>query len=74
MELSPDDEKTVSTINNDISTSVHHPERPSTADTQCSICLDVLINKCYTNRCEHLFCFKCLKRWSYVSLVNFTVN
>uniref|UniRef100_A0A2S2NC52 RING-type E3 ubiquitin transferase n=1 Tax=Schizaphis graminum TaxID=13262 RepID=A0A2S2NC52_SCHGA len=39
-------------------------ERPSTPDTQCSICLDDLTNKCYSNSCWHLFCFECLKRWS----------
>ncbi|XP_025201435.1 E3 ubiquitin-protein ligase Topors isoform X2 [Melanaphis sacchari] len=38
--------------------------RPSTPDTQCSICLDDLTNKCYSNSCWHLFCFECLKRWS----------
>ncbi|XP_027837429.1 E3 ubiquitin-protein ligase Topors isoform X1 [Aphis gossypii] len=39
-------------------------DRSSSPDTQCSICLDGLTNKCYTNSCWHLFCFECLKRWS----------
>jgi len=45
-------------------------DRSSSPDTQCSICLDGLTNKCYTDSCWHLFCFECLKRWSIVSLVN----
>lgn len=39
-------------------------DRSSSPDTQCSICLDGLTNKCYTDSCWHLFCFECLKRWS----------
>lgn len=43
------------------------PERPGTPDTHCSICLDELTNKCYSESCWHKFCFECLKRWSTVS-------
>ncbi|XP_060867569.1 E3 ubiquitin-protein ligase Topors-like isoform X2 [Metopolophium dirhodum] len=35
-----------------------------TPDTQCSICLDDLNDRCYTDSCWHLFCFECLRRWS----------
>lgn len=70
VEVSSDDEEIVSSINKEMSSTVHHPERPSSPDTQCSICLDDLINKCYSNSCWHLFCFECLKRWSNVSQVN----
>lgn len=45
-------------------------DRSSSPVTNCSICLDGLTNKCYTDSCLHLFCFECLKRWSFVSLVN----
>jgi len=42
--------------------------RPSTPDPQCSICLNDLTNKCYTNVCVHLFCFDCLQWWSNTCL------
>ncbi|XP_060857626.1 E3 ubiquitin-protein ligase Topors-like [Metopolophium dirhodum] len=42
--------------------------RPSTPDPRCSICLNELTNKCYTNACVHLFCFHCLKLWSNTCL------
>lgn len=47
-------------------------DRSSSPDPQCSICLDGLTNKCYTDSCWHLFCFECLKRWSTVSSKNET--
>lgn len=92
VELSSDDEETVSTlstINNGIpNNEIPNNEMPnneipnngipnigptgrsSTPVTQCSICLDNLTNECHTNSCSHLFCFKCLQRWSYVSLTD----
>lgn len=71
VELSSDDEETVSTLSTvDIEIPITRPTgRPSTPDTQCSICLDNLTNKCRTDTCWHLFCFECLQRWSNVSLV-----
>lgn len=72
VELSSDDEETVSTlstINNGIS-NLGPIGRPSSPVTHCSICLDSLNNKCHTNACWHSFCFECLQRWSYVSLVD----
>ncbi|CAI6372910.1 unnamed protein product [Macrosiphum euphorbiae] len=42
--------------------------RPSTPDPQCSICLNDLTNKCYSNACVHLFCFDCLQLWSNMCL------
>jgi len=62
VESSSDDEETMSTIN------TRPTERPSTPNSQCSICLDELTNPCITNSCLHLFCFECLQRWSNVSL------
>ncbi|XP_008180259.1 E3 ubiquitin-protein ligase Topors isoform X2 [Acyrthosiphon pisum] len=65
VELSSDDEETVSTlstINNVIPN--NRPTGCSSPDSHCSICLDDLTNKCYTNSCWHLFCFECLQRWS----------
>lgn len=86
VELSSDDEEavsTLSTINNEIPNNEipnngipneipnNGPTgRSSTPVTQCSICLDNLTNECHTNSCSHLFCFKCLQRWSYVSLTD----
>ncbi|CAI6374641.1 unnamed protein product [Macrosiphum euphorbiae] len=58
VESSSDDEETMSTINTRLT------ERPSTSDSQCSICLDKLNNPCHTNSCLHLFCFECLQQWS----------
>lgn len=43
------------------------PERSGTPDTHCSICLEELTNKCYSDTCWHMFCFECLRRWSTVS-------
>ncbi|XP_050062684.1 E3 ubiquitin-protein ligase Topors-like [Aphis gossypii] len=40
-------------------------DRSSSPVTNCSICLDGLTNKCYTDSCLHLFCFECLKQWSF---------
>lgn len=45
-------------------------ERPRTPESHCSICLEELNNKCYSDSCWHLFCFECLKRWSTVSYYN----
>ncbi|XP_050544206.1 E3 ubiquitin-protein ligase Topors-like [Daktulosphaira vitifoliae] len=42
------------------------PERPRTPETHCSICLEELKNKCYSDSCWHMFCFECLKRWSTI--------
>lgn len=42
-------------------------ERPRTPETHCSICLEELTNRCYSDSCWHMFCFECLKRWSSVS-------
>jgi len=72
VELSSDDEETVSTLSTiDIEIPNTRPTgRPSTPDTQCSICLDDLTNKCHSDTCWHLFCFDCLVRWSNVSFVN----
>lgn len=50
---------------------IKQPERPRTPETICSICLEELNNKCYSNACWHLFCFDCLKRWSAVSLFSY---
>ncbi|XP_050541731.1 E3 ubiquitin-protein ligase Topors-like isoform X1 [Daktulosphaira vitifoliae] len=41
-------------------------ERPKTPETHCSICLEELNNKCYSDSCWHVFCFECLKRWSTI--------
>lgn len=60
LESSSDDEETVSTVNTG---------RPSTPDSQCSICLDELTNPSHTDSCLHSFCFQCLQQWSNVSLV-----
>lgn len=49
----------------------HHPTRPGTPETHCSICLEEFTDKCYPNICIHMFCFECLKRWSAVSLFNY---
>jgi len=46
------------------------PERPRTPETHCSICLEELSNRFYTDSCWHMFCFECLKRWSTVSLLH----
>ncbi|XP_008188517.1 uncharacterized RING finger protein C32D5.10-like [Acyrthosiphon pisum] len=48
--------------------------QPSTPDPQCSICLNELNNKCYTNACEHLFCFDCLQRWSNTCLEQCSIS
>lgn len=70
VELSSDDEETVSTLSTvNVGITNNGPIlRCSTPDTQCSICLDDLTNKCHTEACWHLFCFECLRRWSNVSL------
>ncbi|XP_050423846.1 E3 ubiquitin-protein ligase Topors [Adelges cooleyi] len=41
-------------------------ERPRTPETHCSICLEELTNRCYSDSCWHMFCFECLKRWSSI--------
>ncbi|XP_060854615.1 E3 ubiquitin-protein ligase Topors isoform X2 [Rhopalosiphum padi] len=66
VELSSDEESMALLSNGPPNTEPGPPNtgRPSTPDTQCSICLDDLTNKCYSNSCWHLFCFECLKRWS----------
>ncbi|XP_022181831.1 E3 ubiquitin-protein ligase Topors-like isoform X3 [Myzus persicae] len=66
VEVSSDDEEAVSMLST-INSEVPLPEasgRPSTPDSQCSICLDDLTNKCHTDQCWHAFCFECLQRWS----------
>lgn len=68
--LSSDEEDSaVSPQNSEIAT-IKQPERPRTPETNCSICLEELNNKCYSDSCWHLFCFDCLKRWSAVSLLS----
>lgn len=62
-ESSPDGEETISTINPGPSVS------PSSPESQCSVCLDELTNPSHSDSCLHSFCFKCLRRWSRVSLV-----
>jgi hypothetical protein len=31
---------------------------------KCSICLDIITNRCLTDICRHEFCFQCLHQWS----------
>jgi len=72
VELSSDDDEAVSTLST-INSGIPNTQasgRSSTPDPQCSICLDGLTNKCYTDKCWHTFCFECLQRWSNVSLVD----
>ena len=45
-----------------------NPNRPSSPDPNCAICLGELENMSYTDSCFHKFCFLCLKEWSKVSL------
>ena len=35
----------------------------------CSICLDAVTNRAFTNTCFHSFCFRCLVEWSSVKSV-----
>jgi len=45
----------------------HLPPNPLTADdTQCGICLDVVVMRGKIGPCSHLYCFNCLLEWSKV--------
>ncbi|KAL1137710.1 hypothetical protein AAG570_009406 [Ranatra chinensis] len=41
-------------------------ERPDSPDISCSICLEELRNKSFTDTCIHQFCFSCLLQWSKI--------
>lgn len=64
VELSSDEDDSTQ---NGISNRIKRPDRPGTPETHCSICLEELTNKCYSDSCWHMFCFECLKQWSTVS-------
>nr|XP_050023026.1 E3 ubiquitin-protein ligase Topors-like [Dermacentor andersoni] len=42
------------------------PERPSSPEQSCAICLGPPENKSFTDSCFHTFCFSCLLEWSKV--------
>ncbi|KAH8035740.1 hypothetical protein HPB51_008107 [Rhipicephalus microplus] len=42
------------------------PERPTSPEQSCAICLGPPENKSFTDSCFHTFCFSCLLEWSKV--------
>lgn len=44
-------------------------EDPETPDMQCSICLNEIINVCYTDMCRHSFCYACLTQWLMIKSI-----
>jgi len=46
--------------------SIRPPRSPSPEAKHCSICLQDVMNKSYSNTCCHEFCFGCLLEWSKV--------
>ncbi len=51
-----------------------NPNRPSSPDPNCAICLGELENMSYTDSCFHKFCFLCLKEWSKVWTYKFSIQ
>jgi len=39
-------------------------DQPKNANASCGICLGDLTNPVILKRCQHAFCFKCLKQWN----------
>ncbi|XP_071951984.1 uncharacterized protein [Antedon mediterranea] len=48
---------------------VPRPERSSSPDENCSICLNQFENQSFTDQCFHKFCFVCILEWSKVKAV-----
>lgn len=46
--------------------STKSPERPTSPEQSCAICLGPPENKSFTDSCFHTFCFSCLLEWSKV--------
>uniref|UniRef100_L7M182 E3 ubiquitin-protein ligase Topors n=1 Tax=Rhipicephalus pulchellus TaxID=72859 RepID=L7M182_RHIPC len=46
--------------------STKSPERPTSPEQSCAICLGPPENKSFTDSCFHTFCFSCLSEWSKV--------
>lgn len=45
---------------------VHIQIEPDEVENQCSICMNDVKKKARPNTCQHLFCFKCLKKWATI--------
>ncbi|XP_033108302.1 E3 ubiquitin-protein ligase Topors-like [Anneissia japonica] len=48
---------------------LENPERSSSPEENCSICLNEFENKSFTDGCFHKFCFVCILEWSKVKAV-----